>query len=103
MPSHGRPRSACDAVRFSGISARMCDFSLAIETGVPEAIQYSQSGHGLPGLALPARAYMHLQTPLALGDLCSFRSLSGLSSDTLTLRWLRVRSHLLAGTARSPL
>ena len=52
-------------MRFSGISARMCDFSLAIETGVPEAIQYSKSGHGLPGLALPARAYMHLQTPLA--------------------------------------
>jgi hypothetical protein len=43
----------------------MCDFSLAIETGVPEVIQYLQSGHGLPGLALPARAYMHLQTPLA--------------------------------------
>jgi hypothetical protein len=58
-------QAGCDAVRFSGISARMGDFSLAIETGVPEAIQYSQSGHGLPGLALPARAYMHLQTPLA--------------------------------------
>ena len=46
-------------MRFSGISARKGGISVAIEAGVPEAILYSQSGHGL---ALLARAYMHLQT-----------------------------------------
>ena len=46
-------------MRFSGISARKGGISVAIEAGVPEAILYLQSGHGL---ALPARAYMHLQT-----------------------------------------
>ena len=36
---------------------------MAIEAGVPEASSYLQSSHGL---ALPARAYMHLQTPARL-------------------------------------
>ena len=56
-------QSGCDAARFSGISARKGGISVAIEAGVPEAILYLQSGHGL---ALPARAYMHLQTPARL-------------------------------------
>ena len=56
-------QSGCDAARFSGISARKGGISVAIEAGVPEAILYLQSGHGL---GLPARAYMHLQTPARL-------------------------------------
>jgi len=56
-------QAGCDAARFSGISARKGGISVAIEAGVPEAILYLQSGHGL---ALPARAYMHLQTPARL-------------------------------------
>ena len=36
---------------------------MAIESGVPEAILYLLSGHGLE---MPARAYMHLQTPARL-------------------------------------
>jgi hypothetical protein len=56
-------QAGCDAARFSGISARKGGISIAIEAGVPEAILYLQSGHGL---ALPARAYMHLQTPARL-------------------------------------
>ena len=56
-------QSGCDAVRFSGISARKGGISVAIEAGVPEAILYLQSGHGQ---AMPARAYMHLRTPARL-------------------------------------
>jgi len=56
-------QSGGDAARFSGISARKGGISAAIEAGVPEAILYLQSGHGL---GLPARAYMHLQTPARL-------------------------------------
>ena len=55
--------SGCDAARFSGISARKGGISVAMEAGVPEAVLYLQSGHGL---GLPARAYMHLQSPARL-------------------------------------
>ena len=34
-----------------------------MEAGVPKAVLYLQSGHGL---GLPARAYMHLQSPARL-------------------------------------
>ena len=56
-------QAGCDAARFSGISARKGGISVAIDAGVCEAILYLQSGHGL---GLPARAYMHLQSPASL-------------------------------------
>ena len=56
-------QGGCYAARFSSISACKGGISVAIETGVPEAIPYLQSGQGL---AMPARTYMHLQTPARL-------------------------------------
>ena len=56
-------QAGCDAARFSGISAQKGGISVAIDAGVCEAILYLQSGHGL---GLPARAYMHLQSPARL-------------------------------------
>ena len=56
-------QSCCDAVRLSGISARKGCISVATKAGLPEAIPYLQSGHGP---AMPALAYMHLQTPARL-------------------------------------
>ena len=56
-------QAGCDAASLSGISARKGGISVAMDAGVCEAILYHQSGHVM---GLPARAYMHLQTPARL-------------------------------------